>query len=123
MSFRRRDLLPLDCAAGSGVGALVVVASGWLAGLYEIPQSYVLFNGAVSLVYGAFGLSLLLRKRRPLSGVSALAVANMAWGVVCLVAAGTLDVGWLPRVHLIGEALFVGGLGALEWRWRRDLAD
>ncbi len=110
-------------SGGGGVGLVVLLISGWIAGVYEVPQSYVAFNGAVSVLYGAFGLALILRERRPLWGVSVLAGGNMAWGVVCLVAFGLLDVGWMPKAHLFGEALFVGGLGVVEWRWRPDLAD
>ena len=52
-----------------------------------------------------------------------LALANLAWDLVrwglAMALAGTAPS--LGLAHLVGEGLFVGGLGALEWRWRERL--
>jgi hypothetical protein len=118
-----RNLLWVDCIAGAVAGAVVLLFSGWLSGLHGLPRELLLLNGAANLLYASYSFSLARRRRRPGALINLLVFANLAWAVVCL---------WLARVfagsatvfgigHLVGEAVFVGGLAALEWRWRDQL--
>lgn len=121
MTFRRRDLLWVDGLAGATAGVLVLALREWLADLYVVPAGLVLLNACANLLYGSFSLSLAARKARPRGLVVLLVAANLGWALVCAVAAATLTAGILGRIHLVGEAAFVGGLGILEWRWREAL--
>ena len=123
MAFRP-PLLWLDCTAGAFVGVGVLALSGWLSAVEGLPRGVLVFTGVVNVVYAAFSFSLAVRRRRPLVLVSALAVANLAWAPVCLglaVAFGGRATAW-GGAHLVGEAVFVGTLGAVEWAHRHRLA-
>jgi hypothetical protein len=116
-------LLRIDCTAAGLAGAAMLALSGWLSALYALPRSFVVALGVVNLAYGAFSFLLARRDQRPLALIRALAAANVAWGAACgvlaVVLAGTASPFGLA--HLVGEGLFVGALGALEWRWRERL--
>lgn len=116
-------LLWIDCSGGLVVGVVVLALSGWLAPLEGLPLGVLVFTGVMNLVYGLYSLSLALQARRSMMRVKALAVANMAWAPVCililLLYADSATVwAWL---HLGGEAVYVGVLGAVEWRLRERL--
>ena len=55
--------------------------------------------------------------------INLLVFANFAWAVACLCLAGVFagSATVFGMGHLIGEAVFVGGLAGLEWRWRDRL--
>ena len=116
-------LLWIDCTAGAVVGVAVLALSGWLAHLYGLPRSLLVFTGAANLVYAGYSFSLARRSVRPVSLLTLLAVANMAWAVPCVVWAVTYGDTATPFGigHLLAEALFVGGLGAVEWTQRENL--
>jgi len=115
-----RRLLWVDCTAGALAGAAMFVLSGWLSSLYALPRGLLVFMGAVNLLYAAYSLSLAVRARRPKDLVNLLVFANGAWAAVCLGWAGVFaeTASLFGFAHLIGEALFVGGLAGLEWRYR-----
>lgn len=117
-------LLRLDGIGGFVAGALVLAAHSHLAGWYGLPRGLLLFTGAANLAYGTYSSMLALRATRPLGMIRLLAIANMGWAMACAVmvlrwgpAASPLGVG-----HLTLEGAYVGGLGLVEWRWRRRLA-
>lgn len=118
-----RKLLWVDGLAGAIVGVFVLLAITWLREWYRLPMNLLLLNGAANLTYACYSLSLAMRTRRPKVLILLLIVANLTWAVLCLrwtfVYAGTASLFGLA--HLIGEALFVGGLASLEWRWREQL--
>ncbi len=116
-------LLWIDGGGGLVAGAIVVPAHQVLAGWYGLPASLVLVIGLANLVYGGAASLLASRRRRPLALIGALALANGAWAIVCatLAARYAASAGVLGLVHLLGEGVYVGGLGALEWRHRRAL--
>jgi hypothetical protein len=117
--LRADVLIRVDWIAGAVVGALVLSLHGWLAALYALPAGIILFMGCANIVYASLSFTLAARTR---GGVvpylRVVAAANMVWAVVCL----SLAIIWfgeasaLGVAQLIGEALFVGGLGVLEWR-------
>jgi hypothetical protein len=120
-----RNLLWVDCIGALAAGVLVLSFSGWLSGLYGLSQPFVVFLAAVNLAYGSFSLSLAARRKRPVALVGLLAAANAAWGFLfCFGAAIVLAPAASPfgLAHLIGEGLYVGGLGLLEWKRRHQLA-
>ena len=115
-------LLWVDCVAAGLAGAVVLSLAGWLSPLHGLPRGLLLFTGAVNVAYGAYSFSLAVRANRPRWSIHVLVVANLTWAAVCLglAAAFSASATWFGLGHLVGEALFVGGLATLEWR-RRDL--
>ncbi|MEM8601965.1 MAG: hypothetical protein AAGF99_18770 [Bacteroidota bacterium] len=119
MTWRRR-LLWVDCTGALIAGALVLGAGSWLATWHGLPHGVLLFTGVMNIVYGLFSLSLARRAVRPRPLLSLLACANMVWPLVCvtLVVLHRATIGPTGLLHLLGEALYVGGLGVLEWQSR-----
>lgn len=117
-------LLWIDCSGGITVGVFVLGFHGWLAGVYGLPISVLLFVGAANLIYGCYSLTLASRPKPTRVRLLILITANAAWAVVCI----GLVLRFFHTATLIGigvliaEAVFVGGLAALEWRWRHHLA-
>ena len=118
-----RKLLWVDCIAGGMVGIVVMLASYWLSQWYQLPQTLVLFTGIANLAYGCYSFSLARQPKRPKTLIFILVIANLVWAIMCLYWAITYSgtASWLGLAHLILEALFVGGLALLEWRWREVL--
>ncbi|MBL8962246.1 MAG: hypothetical protein JNJ98_20455 [Gemmatimonadetes bacterium] len=118
-----RSLLRIDSTAGLVVGVLVLLLSPWLSRLFALPLGFLVFTGAANLAYGSFSGSLARRSVRPRRLITVLVVANAAWAVLCLVSALTFarSASGFGLLHLVGEALFVGGLAMLEWRHRELL--
>jgi hypothetical protein len=117
--IRATRLIWVDGIAGAVVGALVLWLRGWLADLYLLPGDLLFVIGTANLAYGCVSLSLAVSSRGDrVPGLRMVAAANMAWAVWCSVMA----VWWFGQAsafgmgQLIGEAVFVGGLGVLEWR-------
>ncbi len=120
----RQSVLWIDATAAALAGVVVLLISGWLSGWYGLPQELLISIGAVNLVYASYSSSLAMRTRRPKALILLLVSANLLWSVVCVILALIYgDTATLfGLAHLLGEALFVGGLGGLEWRWRDLLA-
>ncbi len=120
---KRPRLLWVDSLGGLGVGAGVLILSTWLSELQGLPWQVLVFMGVANLVYGSYSLSLVLRARRTTPQIALLAGANMAWLLVCIAIA------WIYHdvmtifgdLHVIGEGIYVAGLGAVEWRRRATL--
>jgi hypothetical protein len=74
----------------------------------------------MNLVYGSYSFSLAVRRTRPLALLTLLVAANLVWVLVCTaLAVNFRDVATpFGFAHLLGEAVFVGGLARLEWRHR-----
>lgn len=118
-----RRLLWLDCSAGAIVGVIVIAFSAWLSRWEGLPREILLFTGAVNLLYASYSFSLAVRAERTMRSIKLLVFANLAWVPVCLGLAlffrGQATVFGLA--HLVGEAIFVGGLALLEWTQREQL--
>ncbi|MBM3762335.1 MAG: hypothetical protein FJW36_19055 [Acidobacteria bacterium] len=118
-----KNVLWIDCLSGAIVGCYLLLLSGWLSGLYGIPQSLVVRNGMVNLAYACFSFSLAMWKGRPAWMVGLLAVANASWMVVCAVAAWQLA-GQATVIGLgtiVFEGMYVGWLASVEWAMRERL--
>lgn len=115
--FIARKLLWIDCSAAAVAGITVLALSGWLSRLHTLPQELLLFIGTVNLLYASYSFTLALRAERPLFLIKVLVCANTAWAVVCLILAVTFWGHASPWgiAHLVGEAVFVGGLAEMEW--------
>jgi hypothetical protein len=105
--------------AAAVAGVLVLALHPWLAGLYALPERLLVATGVVNLLYSAVSFTLATRSRGDrVPGIRVVAAANMAWAVVCValaaVWAGVASV--FGMAQLVGEGLFVGGLGVLEWQ-------
>lgn len=118
-----RNLLWIDCTAGALVGVLVLLFSGWLSRLYSVPLGILYFMGSINLLYAAYSFSLAIRHTRPEVLITLLVAANGTWAFVCLgIAAYFFETTTYFGIgQLVGEAVFVGGLASLEWKWRERL--
>jgi len=121
--MQRENLLWVDGMAGAVVGGLLLSLSPWLAELFSLPLGVVLFMGAANLTYGGYSLTIARLKRRPLSLIRFLVIANLAWVPVCigLILIHREAISAWGLLHLSAEAVFVGGLAVIEWRWRDAL--
>ena len=119
----RRRLLWIDCTAAAVAGVIVLLIHGWLSGWYGLPQELLIFIGAANVIYASYSGSLAVRARRPKHLILILVAANLLWSMVFVMIALTYKdtATLLGLAHLLGEALFVGGLAVLEWRWRELL--
>jgi hypothetical protein len=122
MNFRRQ-LLWIDGLAGLLAGVSLFLTIDWLEQWYNIPRGTLVFIGIANLTYATYSLSIARLNKRSEILIVILVVANLAWAVNCLrmaIAFGeTASIFGL--IHLIGEAIFVGGLACLEWRYRKEL--
>lgn len=118
-----RNLLWADCIAGAVAGVMVLMFSGWLSTLHGLPRELLLANAAANLLYASYSFSLARRPTRPRASINLLVFANLAWAVVCLGLVGVFaeSATVFGIGHLVAEAVFVGGLAGLEWRWRDQL--
>lgn len=119
----RRNLLWIDCGAAAVVGVAVLLLHGWLSDLYRLPRELLLFMGAANLAYGLYSFSLALRARRPLPLIRLLVGANLTWSLILLswIVVFSRTASLFGLAYLLLEALFVAGLGLLEWRSRELL--
>lgn len=119
----RRKLLWVDGFAGLTAGSLMLLAIDFLERWYKLPRELLLFIGLANVTYASYSLSLAARTVRAMKFIVLLVGANLFWSVVCLVTAAVyFDVASpFGLAQLVGEALFVGVLAGLEWRWRAQL--
>jgi hypothetical protein len=115
-----KHLLWIDCIAGALAGVAILVLLNWLAALYGMPINTLVFIGVANVLYASYSFSLAIRRTRSPFLLNALIVANGAWALVCVglaaLWAGTATM--FGMAHLLAEALFVGRLASLEWKWR-----
>ena len=110
----------VDCTAGALVGVVVLAFSGGLARFHGLPEGVLVVLGTANLLYAAYSFTVARNPRRTLRHIEVLALANAAWGVVCV---GLAVQYWAHAsvfgfVHLFGEAVFVAVLAVVEWRLR-----
>jgi hypothetical protein len=122
MNFRRH-LLWIDGTAGLLAGISLFLTLDWLEELYNIPRGTLVFIGLANLTYATYSLSIARLKKRPGILIVILVIANLGWALNCLRMAITLGdtASIFGMIQLIGEAIFVGGLACLEWRYRKEL--
>ena len=115
-----KHLLWIDCIAGALAGIAILLLLDWLAALYGMPTDLLVFIGTANVLYASYSLSLAIRRTRTPLLLNTLIVANGIWALVCVGMAvrwaGTATL--FGMAHLLAEALFVGRLASLEWKWR-----
>ena len=123
MDFKK-NIIWIDGLGGLIVGILVLVFQNWLSTLYSLPLKLVVIIGIVNLIYGSYSTYLALWSKFSEKHILFLAFANMAWTIVCLVLLGTFakTASIFGLLLFILEGLYVGGLGVLEFRWRKYLS-
>jgi hypothetical protein len=92
---------------------------GWLAELYRLPGELLLVMGIANLAYAGVSFSMaMLSEGERVPFMRVIAAANMLWGTGCVALALVWwgDASLFGIVQLLGEAVFVAGLGVLEWR-------
>ena len=91
--------------------------------LYGLSSHVLFLIGIVNLAYASYSFSLAIRSRRPKLLIHLLVALNAAWATACLILAMVFWTTATPFgiLHLVGEAVFVGGLAILEWSHRRQL--
>ena len=116
-------LLWIDGAAAATAAVLLFGLGPWLSHWYGLPAELLQLIALVSLGYAAYSLNLARLSRRPAWALVLLVSANALWALLCL--RWALQYGatasLLGVLHLLVEALFVGTLAVLEWRWRAHL--
>jgi hypothetical protein len=122
MNFSRH-LLWIDGTAGLLAGVSLFLTLDWFEELYNIPRGTLVFIGLANLTYATYSLSIARLKKRPGILIVILVIANLGWALNCLRMAITLGdtASIFGMIQLIGEAIFVGGLACLEWRYRKEL--
>ena len=123
MFASKRNILWLDCIGGLIVGVAVLTFFRAVGSLGGLQTAVVIGMGLANLLYGSYSLFVATRKPRPRRLVEILAYGNMAWlGVCVLVTFLEWDrVTPLGILHVIGEGIYVAGLGIVEWFWRHEL--
>jgi hypothetical protein len=118
-----KNILWVDCTAGALAGILAISLSEWLSNLYSAPQNLLLLIGVANLLYACYSFSLAVRAIRQEFLINILITANGIWALVCIgiVTQSSENMTLLGSVHIAGEAIFVGGLACLEWKWRNQL--
>lgn len=122
MSMWKKVLL-IDGGAALIVGVLIILINEKLTLWLALPLELLNFMAIVNLLYSIFSLTLAFFKKPSLILLKVLVAANLFWSFNCMRLALIYDESsnWLGIVYLIGEAIFVGALACLEWRWRRML--
>jgi hypothetical protein len=117
-------LLRIDSGGGLCAGAAMLMLHDWLTTLYRVPVTLVWGVAAMNVLYGLSSGLLLLRRPVPLHPwMRRLAVANMVWALVCALLAirWVTSASWIGTTALLLEAVFVGGLGWIEWRMAQQM--
>lgn len=122
MNFRRY-LLWIDGLAGLLGGVSLFLSLDRLVEWYNISRETLVIIGVANLAYATYSLSIAMLKKRPEILIVILVLANLAWALNCLRMAVTFwdTASIFGLIHLIAEAIFVGGLACLEWHYRKDL--
>lgn len=121
---KKDNILWLDCIGGLIVGVLVLLACQLFSYWTGLSLSIILTIAFANLAYGGYSIWVTTRNPRQLIFVNALAIANMAWLLVCLliVVFNWDEISIFGIIHVLGEGIYVATLGYTEWQWREALA-
>jgi hypothetical protein len=115
----------VDAVAGLVVGGvgLALTGMGVRGEVLGLSQAVLFVVGGANILYGSFALSIVVPSPPKTSRIALLIAANLVWcaGCLLLLAHHADGASLLGRVYLLGEAVFVGGLAALEWRALRRI--
>jgi hypothetical protein len=114
--FLRRALL-VDAAASGLTGALMLAGAGMLTDLLGLPAALLRGAGLVLVPYVAFVAIVAARAHISTAAVWAVIACNAVWTVasVALVIDGFVTPTALGTAFVIGQAVAVAALGALQY--------
>ncbi len=123
MNSNKQKILWVDCLGALIVGVIVLIICRPLSRWDGLPVATIVAIGVANLVYGTYSLYVTTRDPRPLGLVAILALANMAWLLVCIaiIALNWERITLFGLVHVFGEGVYVAGLGYSEWKLRRSV--
>jgi hypothetical protein len=109
--------LRLDAAGSSALGALQLLAAGWMSPTLALAPPLLVATGAFMLVYAATLVWMASRPRLPAGGVKFIALGNLGWSAACLglPAVGVLSPNSAGWGYLVLQALAVALFAALQW--------
>lgn len=106
-----RNVLVLDAVASGATGLLAIVASGFLAGLLELPAGLLLGAGLVLVPYVLFVIYTATRPAIPRAAVWTIIAANALWAIASVL---VLLSGWVaPNALGVAFVLIQAGVVAL----------
>ena len=111
--FTRR-ILALDAVTCLAMGALLLAASGPLAGLLAIPQALLFEAGVILIPFALFVLWAMRRARESVAPVQAVAWANIAWVAASVALFAFIAPNALGAAFIGTQAAAVAGLAALQ---------
>jgi hypothetical protein len=125
LNITKQNILWVDCIGGLFVGVLVLCLCRLISSWGGLPIRIVAMVGFANLFYGTYSLWLTTRTPRPMVFLQILALANMAWLLVCIsiVVSHWSEITILGITHKLTEGIYVAGLGYMEWQWREKLAE
>jgi len=123
MVGNKHNILWIDCLGGLVVGIVVLLLYKLISSWDGLPVVIVIAMGLANVVYGAYSLYVTTRNQRSVLLVNILAIANMAWLFFCvlIVCLHWEQITLFGIAHVIGEGIYVAGLGITEWIWRSEL--
>lgn len=112
-----RLALTADAAASLGLGALMIAAGGFVAGLTALPAGLLVWAGVALLPWGAFIAWAATRADTPRLAVQIVIEVNLLWtiGSFALMAFGVIYPNALGVAFVALQALTVLGLAVVQW--------
>lgn len=119
----KANILWIDGIGGLSVGVLVLLLHQWLSNWYGLSPEIMKMMGMTNLVYGCYSSFLAKRCECSLKAIVFLVFANLMWTLVCIFLLISLRerMTMLGQIVVLGEGVYVGLLGSLEWFWRKSL--
>lgn len=112
--FTLKQLLAFDALTCLVFGLLLVVATVPLAGLLGLPADLLFYAGVV--LFPCAALMWLAARTLNRLMVWTVIVGNFAWAAASALVAFALEPTTLGLVFVLGQGIFVAGLGVLESR-------
>ncbi|QPM92172.1 hypothetical protein [Pseudooceanicola algae] len=116
-------ILYLDAMTCTAMGALLVLASGPIGGLTDIPSALLFWAGLVLLPVAIF-MAIAARGPRPAWMLRVIVAGNVLWVVASLVlpATGAIAPNALGWIFILAQAVVVALIAAAEWSARSPAA-
>ncbi|MFL6653682.1 MAG: hypothetical protein ACJ8KA_02745 [Sulfurifustis sp.] len=112
-----RFALTADAAVSGATGVLMVFLSGFLDGLFQVPQSLLFYAGLVLIPYAAF-IAVLARRERLSRGIVTIVIAgNVLWATACVLVmlSGWVAPNWLGYAFIAVQAIAVVAFAELQY--------
>lgn len=115
-----RRVLWVDGVAGLATVASLLLAPAVFSSMYGFPPRLVQGSAAALLVYAALIATLIFKPGQSAFRLGVLVGGNVAWvAASAWVAFGSgLELTPIGRAYVVGQAVFVAALAALEYRFR-----